>query len=200
VRGAQLGVQDDARARGGQPHAELDVLHHRGRVAVDVEAAGGQERVAADGAEPGPERGRLARRGLVHVVVEEVSELRDGPTERRPVVVGAEHCGQAGVGAERLADASERVGVDLDVRVDEHQDLAACHRRAGVARRRRAAPGLDHEHLVVRPGRRLDRGHHPLERRRTVRRRHDDAEPPCGPHPATLCPVWPNVAPCRPTS
>ena len=69
MRALDLGPQLDARAGGGHPHPELDVLDRGDRVALGVEAAGGQERLAAHRAESRPRRSlpgrgrRGARRG-----------------------------------------------------------------------------------------------------------------------------------------
>jgi hypothetical protein len=152
---AQIGVEPDPRPAVGQPHPQLDVLHHRRAVGLGVEAAGGHERVTAHRAEPRPERARIARRALVHVVVQQVAEARHGAVRRRVVVIGAEHRGQLGIGGERRADPVERIGVDLNVRVDEDEDLAAREPGAGVAGRRGAVALGDDQDLVVDAGRGL---------------------------------------------
>src|SRR5205823_2435971 len=66
-------VELDAR----EPQPELDVLDRGGRIALRVEAAGGEEGLAADRAEAGPERRGRARALVVDVVVEQVAEARD---------------------------------------------------------------------------------------------------------------------------
>ena len=80
-------------------------------------------------------RSRTSRRsgvGLVHVVVEQVAESRDRRRHRGRVVVRTEHRGRRGVG-ERGPDPLDRVGVHLDVGVDEHERLVAGPCGAGVA-------------------------------------------------------------------
>ena len=79
------------------------------------------------------------------VVVQEVAKARDGVRRRGAVVVGAEDGVELRVALERLAQAAQRVGMDLDVGVDEDDDLAGrCARRpalraaAGPLPRRRA--------------------------------------------------------------
>jgi hypothetical protein len=158
-----------------QAHAQLDVLH-RARVQRRVEATARHEGVAADRAEAGPERRRLAGRAPVHVVVEQVAELRDRVAAGGLVVIGAEQRRQPRVGGERRADARERVGVDAHVGVDEHQHVAARLPRAAVARRRRPVAVAGDDDVVTGLRRRLDRGHRVGERRPRVRRRDDDAE------------------------
>ena len=66
-----------------QAHPELDVLDRRARVAPRVEAADGVEGLAADRAEAGPERRRLAGAADVDVVVQEVAKARHGWRRRR---------------------------------------------------------------------------------------------------------------------
>jgi hypothetical protein len=70
-------IEDDARATVHEPHAQLDVLDRGAGKAPLVEAADRQERIPTHGAEAGPKGGGRAWRALVHVVVEEVPELRD---------------------------------------------------------------------------------------------------------------------------
>ena len=71
VRGLRLGHQADAMAGGPQPVAQLHVLH-RGPAVGGIEAAGGEEGIAADRAAAGPEGRRFTARALVHEVVGEV--------------------------------------------------------------------------------------------------------------------------------
>ena len=61
------------------------------RVPLGIEASDAEERVAADGAETRPERRRRTRGLLVHVMVQEVAEARNGARRLGRVVVRAEH-------------------------------------------------------------------------------------------------------------
>ena len=97
------------------------------------------------------------------------------PGASGPVVVRAEHGRQVGIGRERLADASERVLVDDDVRVDEHDHVA--DRPLGAVVPRAAGPNargpVDDDDFLRRRRRRADRREAPFEGRRVVRRGHD---------------------------
>ena len=73
------------------------------------------------------------------VVVQEVAKARDELRRGRLGVVGAEDGVEAGVRVQARAQEAQRVGVDLDVRVDEDDDVAAAAGDAGVARGGRAA-------------------------------------------------------------
>src|SRR5947199_6199827 len=74
----QKWVEDDASAAVQQPHAELDVLDRGTWKALVVEATDCEEGIATNGAKARPEGRGNPRGALVHVVVEEVPELRDG--------------------------------------------------------------------------------------------------------------------------
>jgi hypothetical protein len=134
---------------------------------------GSSKRVGPYGAQSGPERRRLACPLLVHVMVEEVSELRDDAWIRRPVVVGPEERRQLPIGRERLADAHERVPMRQHVGVDEDDDVPRRVADAGIAGGSRAVPVRDDDDLLGR----LLRGGDGLETRdegrRVVRRRYD---------------------------
>ena len=109
------------------------------------------------------------------VVVQEVAKARDELRRGRQRVVGAEDRVEVRVVVEALPQTAKRVGVDLDVGVDEDHDLASAARDAGGARRRGPAPrgladDLDHMGLV---GAR-ERGETAGQRRRVVGGRNDD--------------------------
>ena len=172
-------VEHDPRAAGDEPGTQVDVFDRRVREAFAVEAARRQERVAADRAQPGPERARRAGSPVVDVVVQQVAERRDGAAGRG-VVVGPEDGGQAGVVRERRADAGERVGVHLDVRVDEHEHVTTRAVRPGVARSADTQAGRTvHDHDLDRaprsprpgPGRRCSAEASPAGPWRARRRR-----------------------------
>jgi len=177
VRALQVGVELDPVSGRGQPRTEVDVLHGRHRVAIGVEAARGVEAVAANGAQPRPERRRRPRALLVDVVVEQVAKSRDGAGVGGPVVVGAEQPGQRGVGIERPPDAPEGVAVHDHVGVHEHDHVAGRTDGAAIPCLRRAAASLvDDDQLVGRLVRAPDRVETAVERRRRVRGRHDRAQ------------------------
>jgi len=178
VRALDRRVEPDRPARRREPHSELDVLDRRLGVARRVETALRLERRLPDGAEPGPERRGFPRGGLVDVMVEQISEARDHPAGCRGVVVGAEEHVEAVVIRERPPDPGERVAVDDDVGVDEHEHVSPGPLRALVPRGRRPRGGrpVDDDHLVRRLGGRLDRGETRGERRRRVRCGHDRAQ------------------------
>ncbi|HEY8627208.1 MAG TPA: NAD(P)-binding protein [Gaiellaceae bacterium] len=75
-------------------------------------------------------------------------------------------------------DPGERVAVDDDVGVDEHEHISPGPIRALVPRGRRPRGGrpVDDDHLVRGLGGRLDRGETRGERRRRVRCGHDRAQ------------------------
>ena len=160
-------VGGDPRSARGEPQAELEVLDGRRRVAVGVEAAGGEEGLTPDRAETGPERLRRPRSLLVHVVVEEVAEARHERGVGGVVVVGAEERVEARVGGEGRADAREGVAVRLHVGVDEQEDVAG--RAAGTLVPGGSRPGrrgrIDDDHLLRRLVGGSDRGQAAGERR-----------------------------------
>jgi hypothetical protein len=168
-----LGVEDDLGAVAREPHSELDVLDR-----MIGEAAGSLEGAAADRAEPGPERHRGTRRGLVDVVVEQVPERGDGARRAGVVVIRAEERDQRRIVAEPRANLGEDVVVHLDVRVDEDQHVSLRLLRSEVARLRRRRPmrALDDDHLVGRLGGTVDRPEARVQGVRAVCRRHDDGE------------------------
>ena len=163
---------------GAQAHAELDVLDRRPRVALRRRTRrrrrtprGGSRRGRPRTSSAGP--GELAWTWWCRRLRKR--ETSCGAAGR--VVVGAEDGGEAGVGVEALAQAAQRVGVDLDVGVDEDDDLAAAARDAGVARRgrpaaRRLGDDLDRVRLV---GAR-ERGEAARQRRRVVGGGNDDGK------------------------
>ena len=172
-------VEGDPRAVRGEPQAELDVLDGGRRVPVGVEAAGGEERLAPDRAEPSPERLRRPGALLVHVVVEEVPEARHEPGIGRVVVVGAEERVEAGVGGEGRAHAREGVPVRFHVGVDEDEEVASRAADALVPGGGRAGcvQGVDHDYLLRRLLGGPDRSQAARERRRSFGRRDDRREP-----------------------
>src|SRR6266508_1053237 len=185
VRASDLRLEQDERAGLEQAHAELDVLDRGPRVALRVEAAGGEERVPPDRAESRPEGRRRPGRARVHVMVQEVAEGRDDAVGGRCVVVGAEEGGQLRVGVEGRADPAERVRVDEYVGVDEDEHVAGRVPCADVASsagtdERRV---VDDEELLRRLLRSADRLRARVQRGRSVRRRDDRADPD---HPRIL--------------
>ena len=116
---------------------EVDVFDGGIGVAKFVEPTDGGEARSAHGAEAGPERvGRSCAR-YVDVVVEQVAERRHGAVVVGRVVVRPEHRGQPRVAIERGPDACERVGVHLDVGIDEDEDVSG-----GALRRPGCAPPM----------------------------------------------------------
>ena len=97
-------------ARGGEPHPELDVLDRRLREPLLVESADALERVASNGADAAPERRRGPGRGLVDMVVEQVSEDRDDALRFRTVVVGTEERREVRIGREGATDPANASG------------------------------------------------------------------------------------------
>ena len=180
VRRQDVAGQNDAVAGAGQAIAQLDVLDRRPGVEPRVEAAEIEEDLAADHPAAGPEGVRGAGVVveiplLVHVMVQQVPELADDPGCRRLVVIRAEEGGERGVGEEPRHAAGEGAGVDGHVGVEEEDQ----GREASWAPRLRAAAGprgrscratnapirrasspervgravVDHDQLVIRPGR-----------------------------------------------
>ncbi len=157
-----------------QPHTQLDVLDARLRVALGVEAAGGDELGAPHGSQAGPERLGLTGRAGVDVVMEQVAKARGEAGRRRVVVVGAEDRDQVG-GEEVPLDSPEGVLVHLDVGIDEDDHIGFGLVSAGVAGRGGAAVGrvADDDQLVRRSLARLDRGQAARQRGGPVGGRHD---------------------------
>jgi hypothetical protein len=118
------GVENDAPARGDETHAEIDVLYGGLGEAELVEPAKPEERVSANRTEAGPERGCGAGALLMYVVVKEVAKVGDQPVGCRIIVVRAKDGVDALVRLERQPDAQKSVGMDLDIGVDEHDDVA----------------------------------------------------------------------------
>jgi hypothetical protein len=61
----------------------------------------------------------------MNMVVEQVAEIGNDPAVLRIVIVGAEDSREVCVTGKRRADSSERIVVNLDVRVDEDDDVPA---------------------------------------------------------------------------
>ncbi|OLT14681.1 hypothetical protein BJF78_17800 [Pseudonocardia sp. CNS-139] len=110
------------------------------------------------------------------VVVQQVAEGRDGAAGL-DVVVGAEERGQVRLGLERGLDPGERVGVHLDVGVDEDEHVTGGAAGAGVAGVAGGeVGGTVDEHDLVDVARAVERGQAPGQRRGAVGRRHDHGE------------------------
>ncbi len=171
-------VEQDPVAVGCEAHPELDVLDGGPREAQLVESASGKERLASHGSEARPERRRATRASLVYVVMEKVAEGGNGTVGLRSIVVRAEDRREPAILLERPADACEHIGMDLDVRVDEHEDIARGLSRAPVASARRpAVRRLTHDdRFLGRIGRGPNRREAPCQRGRIVGRRNDDGE------------------------
>ena len=117
-----------------QACSQLDVLSGRPLVAF-VESARVQEHRAADRAAAGPEGAGATLALLVNEAVHQVFVLGDEIRLGRLVVVGADQRVELGVVSEGVRDLFERVGLDLDVGVDEEQDFPlgeGCGDVAGV--------------------------------------------------------------------
>ena len=132
MRAEQERVEPDL-ADARKTDAELDVLDRRRSVPLGIEPPDIEERVAADGAETRPERRRTTRGLLVHVMVQEVAEARNGARRLGRVVVRAEHGDQLRGALERAPDPLERIGVRQHVGVDEDEDVAGCTVRTVVS-------------------------------------------------------------------
>src|SRR5206468_6471750 len=117
-------VEKDSPAVGHQAHPEIDVFDARLGEASLVEAAGREKHVAPESSEAAPEGAGAPLCPLMHVMVEQVPETRDQRFAFRLVVVGAEHADKIRIVSKDLTDPREDVGVDLDVRVDEHENLS----------------------------------------------------------------------------
>ena len=171
-------VEQDAAAVPLEAHAQLDVLDRRERVTVLVEAVNSEERFAPDSAETGPERRRDTRALMVDVMVEQVAEVGDDAPPAGVVVVRSEDGSELGIVLERLPDPRERVGVHLDVGIDEDDDVRRRLPCAEVARGSRTEISrlVDDDHLLGSRGSTVDRRHDALERRAPVGRRNDDAQ------------------------
>jgi len=109
-------------------------------------------------------------------MVEEVAERRHGARVGRIVVVRADQRRQRGVALERPANADERIAVNDNVGVDEHEQRARRLRGAAVPSVRRAAAFFDDDDLLGRLIRASDRRQALSEGGRRVRGRHDRAQ------------------------
>src|SRR5919198_2936395 len=88
----------------------------------------------------------------MHMVVEEVPEVGDKAVTLGIIVVGAEDGDQVTIVGECAPYTSERVGVHLDVRVHEHEDVARRSTGADVPRRCRPyRRGLVDQDDLARP-------------------------------------------------
>ena len=126
-------VEDEPRAVAPQPHAQLDVLDARPREAPASKPPAASKASRRTAPSPAQKVSAGPARVGVDVVVEQVAEARSEAGRRGLVVVGAEDRGQVGVGGETALDPGERVGMDLDVGVDEDDHVASTARGAGVA-------------------------------------------------------------------
>lgn len=124
-------IEENGRPPAIQTPSELDVLHERD---VLVEATELDEEIAANRSEPSPERGRQAGALLMDVVVEQVPELRYEPVGIGVVVIRTENRCECRILVERSPDPLERVGVDLDVGIDEHENVSGCSTCSTIAR------------------------------------------------------------------
>ena len=151
MRGLKRRVETHPGTLRSEPHAELDVLDARFRVADGVEPARPRECIPADRSKPGPERRRVPGRLLVHEVMEQVAEPRHDSRCAGGFVVGAEERGQAGVVRKSFANPVEGIAVWQDVRVDENENLSRCTLRTCVARcRRTRARRFLHDDQILR--------------------------------------------------
>ena len=178
VGALDLRVEPDPRPGVDQAHPELDVLDRGARELLLVESPGVEKRLAANRPQPGPERLRGTGRLMVHVVMEQVPETRDGTRGAGLVIVGAEHPLQRRVALEGGADPSQGVVVHDDVGVDEDEDLGVALARSGVSggRRPRIRRIGHRDHLVGRLGASADRVQALRQRRRAVGGRDDHAD------------------------
>ena len=118
-------VKPDRPTHGYKPHAEFDVFHTRVGKPALVEASSLEERVTPNRSETGPKgRGRSGGR-VVNVMVKEVTEVRNDPAGLRIIVIRSEDRAELGVAIEGSTNPSERVGMHLDIRVEEDEDVAA---------------------------------------------------------------------------
>ena len=142
---------------------------------ICVEATRSDERLSANGAKPRPKRRYDAGRRLVHVVMKEIAERGDGARPVGHVVVRPEDRGKSWIAFERRTEPAKDIGMHFDVRVDEHQDLAACLLGPVVSRvrGRRHQRWADNDHFLGRGLCRTNGCEAALERRRIVRCRHD---------------------------
>src|SRR5262249_17620701 len=124
--------EHDLRAFLGEAHPELDVLD-----GVLDETAGLDERLAAEGPKAGPKRRDPPAGFLMDEVVQEVPEAGDH-SALGGIIVRAEDRDELGIALECRANALQRVGMHLDVRVDEHDDVTGRTSRAEIPRYGRA--------------------------------------------------------------
>ncbi len=144
-------VEEDVGPRGGEPHPQLDVLDRGLREPLLVESTHSLERVPSNGSDPTPECGRGSSCGLVDVVMEQISEDRDDTFRFRTVVIGAEERREPRIGRECATDPAERIRVDLDVGVDEHEHVPRRVESAGVPGRGWTRPiGLSNDDDLLR--------------------------------------------------
>ncbi len=175
MRSEDRRVEDDLLARSSEADAQVDVLEPE---PLRIESTDRFERFAAHRAEAGPEGADGAGRSLMDVVVQQIAEARDDSRSAWGVIVGAEDGGRLRPRLEQRAQATDRIGMHDDVRVDEDEDVAGGDRRALVAREAgaRAGSGLDDDDLGRCVVRRPDRREAGRERLRVVCRGNDQRE------------------------
>ena len=173
VLALQGGIQLDPGPAGGEPGSQFDIFDAGSSVST-VEASGRSEPVGPHGAAPRPEGVHPSGMGDVGVVVQQVAELACRSGSRRFVVVGSEHRGEIGIGAETAVDPIDRAVPQLDVGVDEEKELRPGGRGREVAGDGgpRTGSGAHDPHVVALEPRRRRRGgtvedHHQLGRART---------------------------------
>ena len=128
----QAGIDRDPAAVGGDPHAQFDVLDAGAGVAL-VKPADVEEDRSADRTAARPECAGSAWVRHVRVVVEQIPKGADDALVGRIVIVGTKHADKIGIGVKSVAHASDGVGGEFDVGVDEEQDFAPSRLRRQIS-------------------------------------------------------------------
>jgi hypothetical protein len=130
-------IKADPPTRCTKAQAKLNVFQ---KTECRIEAVHRLERGPPNGAQPRPERLRLCRSGLMHIVMQQVAVSADHGDIRRRIIVGAED--RNGVlSHERGAQTVYRVAMHRHVGVDEEQKICLGRLGTEVARTGRAKGG-----------------------------------------------------------
>src|SRR5262249_7686420 len=135
-------------ARRLQAVAQLNVLDALRAVPL-VEAAAGQENVAANGAASAPERVAFLMRVLVDVMLEQVLVLGQEVRGGRGIIVGANDRGVLRPVAERLAHLADDRGRHDHIGINEQKEFVPGSARPQVARRGGPAPSRHPEYAIA---------------------------------------------------
>ncbi len=117
------------------PHeavAQFDILDSRPAIPF-VESAMVEKDLLSNRAAPAPERGCRAPAALVHKTMHQILVLRNKIRRSGSVVVRADQSVKLRVFVERRLDATERVRIGANVRIEKEEDLAFSLTRSDIA-------------------------------------------------------------------